>query len=117
MGIHVKFKETEFGVGDRIKVSQKIKEKDKERLQIFEGILIAIKGKENDKSITVRRIGSQKIGIEKIFPLSSPSIAKVEVVKKGSTGTRKSKLYYIRNKARREVEKIYNRIQKRKEGK
>jgi large subunit ribosomal protein L19 len=117
MGIFADHNEVNFGVGDKIKVSQKVKEKDKERIQVFEGVLIAVKGSGGQKSITVRRIGSQKIGIERIFPLSSPSIVKIEVVKVGSFGVKRSKLYYVRNKSKREIDKIYSRVQGMKEGK
>jgi large subunit ribosomal protein L19 len=116
MGIFVKHKDVDFGVGDKIKISQRVKEKGKERSQVFEGILIAVKGVGKEKYITVRRIGAQKIGIEKIFPLNSPSIEKVEIIKKGSFGTKKAKLYFIRNKSKREIDKIYSRISGKKEG-
>lgn len=116
MGIYVKHKDIEFGVGDKIKLFQKTKEKDKERVQVFEGLLIAVKGSGGQKSITIRRIGSQKIGIERVFPLSSPTIEKIEIVKKGSYGVKRSKLYYVRNKSKRESDKIYSRIQGMKEG-
>jgi large subunit ribosomal protein L19 len=102
-------KDITFGVGDRIKVFQKLKEGDKARLQAFEGMVIGIKGREENKSFTVRRIGAQQIGIERIFPLVSPSIEKIEVVKKGTEGVRHAKLYYTRDKSHREVEKIYSR--------
>jgi large subunit ribosomal protein L19 len=117
MGIFVKHKDVTFGVGDIIKITQKVKEKGKERAQIFEGTLIAIKGSEKERSITVRRIGAQKIGIEKIIPLNSPAIEKVEIIKKGSFGVKQSKLYYLRSKSKREIEKIYSRVSAKKEGK
>lgn len=113
MAIITKHNETEFGVGDRIKVTQKIKEGDKERSQVFDGIVIGIKGRGENKTFTVRRIGVQQIGIERIFSLASPTIEKVEVVRSGVKGVKKAKLYYIRNKPKREIEKIYSKASKK----
>ncbi len=117
MALKAKHKDIQFGVGDRIRVIQKIKEKGKERLQVFEGIVIRIKGRDIGKTFTVRRIGVQQIGIEKIFPLESPLIESVEVVKKGLRGVRRAKLYYIREKPRKEIDKIYSRAKIREEAK
>ena len=114
MALKIKHNKNEFGVADRVRVSQKIKEDDKERLQTFEGIVIKIKGRGNNKSFTVRRIGVQGIGIERIFPLNSPSIESVSVVKKGVRGTRRAKLYYIRGKSQKEIEAIYSRASRKK---
>ena len=80
--------------GDTIKVHQKIKEGDKERIQIFEGIVIARKhGKGISATITVRKV-VEGVGVERIFPVHSPSVAKIEVVKSGKV--RRSKLYFLR---------------------
>src|SRR3989344_1789544 len=80
--------------GDTVKVHQKIKEGDKERIQIFEGIVIARKhGKGISSTITVRKVVDQ-VGVERIFPVHSPSLEKIEVVK--SSKIRRSKLYYLR---------------------
>lgn len=80
--------------GDIIKVRQTIKEGGKERIQIFEGVVIARKhGKGISSTITVRKVVDQ-VGVERIFPVHSPSIAKIEVVK--SSKVRRSKLYYLR---------------------
>ncbi|OGC56136.1 50S ribosomal protein L19 [candidate division WWE3 bacterium RIFCSPHIGHO2_01_FULL_48_15] len=84
----------EFTPGDKVKVSYKIKEEGKERTQPFEGILIAQKGAGISKTITVRKIGALGIGVERIFPLSSPNLEKIEVVKKGQA--RRAKLYHLR---------------------
>ncbi|MBI2637520.1 MAG: 50S ribosomal protein L19 [Candidatus Sungbacteria bacterium] len=87
--------------GDTVKVYQKLKEGDKMRVQPFEGILIARKhGKGVSATITVRKV-SAGIGIEKVIPLHSPTIEKIEIVKKANV--RRAKLYYIRHKAAREV--------------
>lgn len=80
--------------GDTVKVHQKIKEGDKERIQIFEGVVIARKhGKGISSTITVRKVVEQ-VGVERIFPVHSPAISKIEVVKSGKV--RRSKLYFLR---------------------
>lgn len=80
--------------GDSIKVHQKIKEGTKERIQIFEGIVIARKhGKGISATITVRKV-VEGVGVERVFPVYSPAIAKIEVVR--SAKVRRSKLYYLR---------------------
>ncbi len=102
-----------FGVGDKIKVTQKLKEGDKKRTSVFEGMVIGIKGRDENKMITVRRIGATQIGIERIFPLVSPTIEKIDVVKSGVRGSRHAKLYFVREKSRREIDKIYARAAKK----
>lgn len=87
---------TEFNVGDTIKVSYKIAEGDKSRTQPFEGIVISKKGSGVSKTFTVRRIGADSIGVERIFPLHSPNIEKIDVLKAGKV--RRAKLYYLRGK-------------------
>jgi large subunit ribosomal protein L19 len=83
-----------FGVGDTVKVHVIIKEGDKERIQIFQGDVIAKRGRGLSTTFTVRKI-SFGIGVEKIFPLHSKSIKKVEIVR--TTKVRRAKLYYLRN--------------------
>jgi large subunit ribosomal protein L19 len=81
-------------VGDTIKVHQRIKEGDKERIQLFEGIIIAAKhGKGISGTVTVRKI-VDGVGVEKVFPIHASTIAKIEVL--GSAKVRRSKLYYLR---------------------
>jgi len=111
---------TEFGVGDVVRVHQTVPEtgkKNKERIQIIEGVVIKIKGTGQGKTFTVRRIGAQKIGIEFILPLFSPTINKIEVKRKGLRGVRRAKLYYIREKSKKEIEAIYSRSQRREKAK
>ncbi|MEX0919105.1 MAG: 50S ribosomal protein L19 [Candidatus Paceibacterota bacterium] len=87
--------------GSTVRVYQKIQEKDKTRLQMFEGMIIARKhGSEPGATFTVRKVASG-VGMEKIFPLYSPMIDKIEIVKR--TKVRRAKLYYIREKAKKEV--------------
>lgn len=94
--------------GDTVRVHQKIEEKGKTRLQVFEGLVIARKhGKEAGGTFTVRRV-SEGVGVEKIFPLYSPNIEKVEVVKRSKV--RRSKLYHIREKAAKEIRRQMRNI-------
>ena len=82
-----------FAVGDTVKVHVKIKEGDKERIQIFEGVVIARRNGDLRSSFTVRKISFGQ-GVERIFPLHSPIIDKIEVSKRGNV--RRAKLYYLR---------------------
>jgi len=83
-----------FRVGDTVRVHVKIKEGDKERIQIFEGIVIARKNGDLRSTFTVRKISFGQ-GVERIFPLHSPVIEQIEVVRRGRV--RRAKLYYLRN--------------------
>ncbi len=84
----------EFKYGDRVKVHVRVIEGDKERIQVFEGDVIAINGGGITKSFTVRKMSSG-VGVERIFPYSSPKLAKIELVRQGKV--RRAKLYYLRN--------------------
>lgn len=113
-----KEKRVEFKVGDTIRVHYKLIEKEKvagktkrevkvethERTQVFEGIVIALKRSQENQSVTVRKIGLGAIGIERIFPLVSPWIKKIEVKKHGSV--RRAKLYYLRSRTGKSAAKI-----------
>lgn len=109
MALRTTFKEVEFGVGDKVRVVQRIKEGDKSREAAFEGMVIAIKGRNPSKTFTVRKIAEGNIGVERIFPLNLPTIEKVVVVKNGTQGVRRAKLYYTREKAPTEVDMIYKK--------
>jgi large subunit ribosomal protein L19 len=85
----------EFNIGDTVKVHFRIIEGKVERIQIFEGTVIAKKNRGAGKTFTVRKI-SYGVGVERIFPLYSPRIARIEVVRRGKV--RRSKLYYLRNR-------------------
>lgn len=84
-----------FDVGDTINVHVRIVEGDKERVQVFQGVLISRKGRGIDEMITVRRIVDD-IGVERTWPMNSPLIAKFEVVRRGDA--RRAKLYYLRDR-------------------
>lgn len=83
-----------FAIGDTVKVTVRIKEGDKERLQAFEGVVISRKNGGIRETFTVRKI-SYGVGVEKTFPIHSPKIASIEVVRKGRP--RRAKLYYVRD--------------------
>lgn len=88
--VHVKVKEREAGKG-----KDKDKEKEKERIQIFEGVVIGMRGRGIQSSFVVRKV-SFGVGVERVFPMHSPSVEKVKVVKRGSV--RRAKLYYLRER-------------------
>src|SRR5258708_4282741 len=113
MALIAKHNEVNFGVGDGVKVYLKVKDGEKTRSQVFEGIVIGIKGRDEGKSFTVRKIGAAKVGIEMIFPLNTPSLEKMEVVRHGTEGVQHAKLYYVREKSSREIETIYSRASKK----
>ncbi|RMH38086.1 MAG: 50S ribosomal protein L19 [Nitrospirae bacterium] len=110
-----------FEVGDTVRVKQRVveervdgkkAEEPKERIQVFEGVVIARKGKRSNERFTVRKI-SYGVGVERIFPLHSPHIAGIEVVRKGKV--RRAKLYYLRTKkgkAAKVAEREYTRFAK-----
>src|SRR3989344_3303007 len=85
-----------FQVGDTVRVQQRFFVADKTQTQIFEGLVIALKGRGEGKSVTLRKIGADGIGIEKIWPLLSPNLLKITVKKPGKV--RRSKLYYLRRR-------------------
>lgn len=93
-----------FRVGDTVVVNYKIKEGEKFRIQPFGGIVIAIRGKGQSKSFTVRRIADGSIGVERIFPLFSPNIDSVVVKTEGNV--RRSKLYYLRGRVGKSALKV-----------
>lgn len=103
-----------FNVGDGIAVSLRIKEGDKERLQVFEGDVIARHNKGASSTFTVRKISAQGVSVERILPIYSPLIESIKIVKKGDV--RRAKLFYVRDrvgKAARLKEKIVKAADKR----
>lgn len=98
-------KRPDIKVGDTVKMHLKIKEGNKERVQVFQGIVIGIKGFGTGKTVTVRKI-SYGVGVEKIIPLYSTMLEKIEIIKRGTV--RKSKLFYLRGRVGRKALKIGN---------
>ena len=100
-------KNLDLRVGDTVRVWQKIEEKGKTRLQAFEGLVLARKhGSEAGGTFTVRRVASG-VGVEKVFPIYSPMIDKIEIIKRSRV--RRAKLYYIRHKVAREARRMLRR--------
>jgi large subunit ribosomal protein L19 len=98
----------DFVAGDTVKVHVKIKEGEKERIQVFQGVVISKRGGRTSATFTVRKV-SYGIGVERIFPLHSPGIDKIEVITRGRV--RRSKIYYLRKlrgKAARIKERRFN---------
>lgn len=91
---YLKKKLPDFGPGDTVRIFAKIKEGEKERLQAFEGVVLRKRGAGSSSSVTVRKI-SYGVGVERIFPLHSPVIDRIEIVQKGKV--RRARLYYLRN--------------------
>ncbi len=98
--------------GDTVRVSAKIVEGDKERTQVFQGVVIKIRHSGAGSSITVRRV-SYGVGVERVFPIYSPRVEKIEVVRHGKT--RRAKLYYIRGLSARASRIKEKRVAKGKE--
>lgn len=97
----------EFGPGDTVKVHVRIVEGNKQRIQVFQGVVISRRGGGVSESFTVRKISSQ-VGIERTFALHSPNVASIEVVRRGKV--RRSKLYYLRTKTGSKATKIKERV-------
>lgn len=98
----------DFHAGDVVKVYRKIKEGEKERIQIFEGMIIAIKGRQSSSPmITVRKV-SNGVGVEIVVPIFSPSIEKIDLVKRAKV--RHAKLYYVRDKATKSLRFKYTDV-------
>lgn len=94
MAKEAKLNRTTFHVGDKVKVFQKIQEGDKIRNQPFEGIVLGIKGCGENKTFIVRKIATGGVGVERIWPLNSPWIEKIDVLRKAKV--RRAKLYHLR---------------------
>ena len=86
---------SEFNVGDTVKVYGKIKEGNRERIQVFEGVVLKRQGGSNRETFTVRKL-SNGVGVEKTWPLHSPNVEKIEVVRRGKV--RRAKLFYLRDR-------------------
>ena len=102
----LKAEKPSFEIGDTVRVDVKIREGERERIQAFEGTVIAKRGSGISETVTVRRV-SYGVGVERVFPVNSPNVADVKVIRRGKV--RRAKLYYLRNrvgKASKVKEKI-----------
>ena len=88
--------EQNIHIGDTVRIHSKVVEGEKTRTQVFEGILIRLRGRGENKTFTVRKIGAGGVGVERTWPLNANSIVKIEVKKKAGK-VRRSKLYYLRD--------------------
>lgn len=104
MAKYIDYKGKQFSVGDTVKVHFNVKDGEKNRIQIFEGIIIAVANRLNGKVFTVRKIGMGNIGVEKITPINSPVIADIEMVSRGDV--RRAKLYYLRSRTGKSASKV-----------
>ncbi len=105
-----------FRIGDTVRVHVKVVEGEKERIQVYEGIVIAQKGSQNTETFTVRKV-SYGVGVERIFPLHSPAVSRVDVVRQGKV--RRAKLYYLRSKKgkmAKVAEREFSHVLKREPG-
>jgi large subunit ribosomal protein L19 len=96
-------KRPDVKVGDTIKLHMKIKEGDKQRIQIFEGVVISMKGSGMNRTVTARKV-SYGIGVERIFPIYADTLEKIEVVKRGTV--KKSKLYFMKRRVGKRALKV-----------
>lgn len=99
------FKETQIHIGDMLAVSNQVVEGAKTRTQIFEGILISLRGRGENKTFTVRRISPGGIGVERTWPLNSRTIVKIDVKKKAGN-VRRAKLYYLRERTGKQATRV-----------
>ncbi len=91
-----KINDTQVNIGDTLRISNRVVEGIRTRVQVFEGILIRLRGHQENATFTIRRIGAGGIGVERTWPVDSSSIVKIEVKKKADK-VRRSKLYYLRD--------------------
>lgn len=108
MAKYFTYKNQEISVGDTVKVAFLIKEGDKTRQQMFEGIVIAVDNREAGKAFTVRKIAAGGVGVERIVPIASPALADIKVITKGDV--RRSKLYYLRSRTGKAATKIKKKL-------
>lgn len=103
--ISAKVNDVDIHIGDTLRVHSQVVEGTKMRVQVFEGILIRLRGRGENSTFTVRKIGAGGIGVERTWPLDGRSIVKIEVKKKTS-GVRRSKLYYLRDLTGRQAVRV-----------
>jgi len=110
MANHLTYKDNTFRVGDSVQVHQLVREGDKERLQIFEGILIAVRGRGQDQSFTVRKIAAGAIGVERIWPVHTPKVVAIKLKRTGVA--HRAKLYYLRTRKGKTATRLKERTEK-----
>jgi large subunit ribosomal protein L19 len=98
-------KETDIKIGDTVRIHSQVVEGAKTRVQIFEGVLIRMQGRAENKTFTVRKIGAAAVGVERTWPMEARSIVKVEVKKKADN-VRRSKLFYLRDRTGRSAVRV-----------
>lgn len=104
MANNFEYKGQTISVGDRILVKQLIKEDEKSRIQTFDGLLIAVKGRGENKSFVVRKIAVGNIGVERIIPVASPNLDSIEIKSRGNV--RRAKLTYLRGRVGRSALRV-----------
>jgi len=97
MSLKITYKDQEFSIGDSVRVNYKIKEKDKERLQAFDGVILAIQGTGENKNFIVQKHATDGVNVERIFPINSPWIDSIKKLRSPKTKIRRAKLYYLRD--------------------
>ena len=103
MAISFKHQDMEFRIGDTVKVNYKIKEKDKERIQAFDGIILAITGLQENKNFLVAKNASDGVRVERIFPINSPWIDSIKKLRSPKRLIHRAKLYFLRNPRARSI--------------
>jgi len=103
MAIKITHHQKDFYVGDTVAVDYKIKEGDKERVQAFDGIIIAIKGDQSSRTFTVKKEAGDKVTVERIFPVDSPWIKSIRQLRSPKRKTRRAKLYFLRDSKARKI--------------
>ena len=103
MAIKFNYQDQVFSVGDTVKVNYKIKEKDKERIQAFDGIILAIQGLGENKNFIVQKAATGDVKVERIFPINSPWIESIKKLRSPKTKIRRAKLYFLRDSKARKI--------------
>ncbi len=104
MSLYTTYQNQSIAVGDTVRVHQEVVEAGKKRVQVFEGVVVAIKNKGLGQTFTVRKIAAGGIGVEKIMPINMPAIHKIEVKRKGNV--HRAKLYYLRDRVGKSATKV-----------
>ncbi|MBU3935678.1 50S ribosomal protein L19 [Patescibacteria group bacterium] len=103
MAIKIIHNKKTFSVGDTVRINYKIKEGDKQRIQAFDGIIISAKGDAEHGTFIVKREATDKVNVERIFPIDSPWISSIEKIKSPKTKIRRAKLYFLRDPKTRKI--------------